>query len=180
MYPVVKASELATVGKGGELTKAAEIASIPNITRPWKAAEISQQLPLQAIARTVKAAETAGTMPPVTALGLEGQRGGDGSFYPRDIHPDIPDVKLPVTEAAPVVEERRAGWMQGNTYADNDVNFWSEDFDHEHWNTPAGVNEAISIWGRPMGSRHSWETPAAIKNQYTNRQPADWSWMNQY
>jgi hypothetical protein len=31
-----------------------------------------------------------------------------------------------------------------------------------------------------MGSRHSWETPAAIKNQYTYRQPADFSWMNEY
>jgi hypothetical protein len=92
-----------------------------------------------------------------------------------------PDYTKPVIkEEAPVAQERRAGWRQGNTYENDDGNFWSADFDDEHWNTPAGVNEAISIWGRPMGSRHSWETPAAIKNQYTNRQPADWSWMNDY
>ena len=92
-----------------------------------------------------------------------------------------PDYTKPVIkEEAPVVQERRPGWRQGNTYENDDGNFWSADFDHEHWNTPAGVNEAISIWGRPMGSRHSWETPAAIKSQYTNRQPADWSWMNEY
>ena len=92
-------------------------------------------------------------------------------------------IKIEPKEEAPAIPpppERRAGWMQGNTYADNDGNWWSADFDHEHWNTPAGVNEAISIWGRPMGTRHSWETPAAIKSQYTYRQKPDFSWMNQY
>jgi hypothetical protein len=176
MYPAVKTSELATIGKGGDL------ASIPNIARPWKAAEISQKLPLDAIARTVKLAETAGNLNTTTGLGLEGLRAEDGSFYPDyklDLTPAAP-AEIPVIEKEEVVQERRPGWMQGNTYADNDGNFWSADFEHEYWNTPAGVNEAISIWGRPMGSRHSWETPAAIKNQYTYRQPADFSWMNEY
>ena len=112
---------------------------------------------------------------------MDGERGGDGSFYPTDIHPDIPDVKPIVKETVPAIKStRRPGWMQGNTHAPDDGNFWSADFDDDHWNTPAGVQEAINIWGRPMGSKHSWETPAAIKSQYTNRQQPDWGWMNQY
>ena len=91
-----------------------------------------------------------------------------------------PAAKIPVIEEKEEVQERRPGWMQGNTYADNDGSFWSADFDDEHWNTPAGVQEAINIWGRPMGSRHSWETPLGTKSQYANRQQPDWSWMNQY
>ncbi len=179
MYPAVKAGELAT--QTGMVTGS----KIPNITRPWKASEIAQsstKFPTRTVASTVKAAETAGNLNnTTTGLGLQGQRTADGSFYP-DYGPDLTPAapaEIPVIEKE-VVQERRPGWMQGNTYADNDGNFWSADFEHEHWNTPAGVNEAISIWGRPMGSRYSWETPAAIKNQYTYRQPADFSWMNEY
>jgi len=29
----------------------------------------------------------------------------------------------------------------------------SLNFEDEHWNTPAGVQEAIGIWGRPIGNR---------------------------
>jgi hypothetical protein len=179
MYPAVKAGELAT--QTGMVTGS----KIPNITRPWKASEIAQsptKFPTRTVASTIKAAETAGNLNnTTTGLGLEGQRTADGSFYP-DYGPDLTPAapaEIPVIEKE-VVQERRPGWMQGNTYADNDGNFWSADFEHEHWNTPAGVNEAISIWGRPMGSRHSWETPAAIKSQYTYRQQPDWSWLNQY
>jgi len=198
MYPAVKAGELAT--QTGMVTGS----KIPNITRPWKASEIAQsptytghipnwvkgtgtkvaevsKFPTRTVASTIKAAETAGNLnKTTTGLGLEGQRTADGSFYP-DYGPDLTPA-APVEESVipPIKSTSRPGWMQGNTHAPNDGNFWSADFDDEHWNTPAGVNEAISIWGRPMGSRHSWETPAAIKNQYTYRQPADFSWMNEY
>jgi hypothetical protein len=173
---VSKAGELAKTGgeltkTGGELTKAAEIAA--NIE--------SKAFPFQTVARTTKLAETAGNT--TTAIGLQGDRGADGSLYPypTDVHPDISDVKPPVKEAAPAIKSiSRPGWMQGNTHAPDDGNWWSADFDDEHWNTPAGVNEAISIWGRPIGTRHSWETPAAIQNQYTYRQKPDWSWMDEY
>jgi hypothetical protein len=108
---------------------------------------------------------------PDMPVGIESRLGTRQPTY------TTPDVEIKKEIPPP---ERRAGWMQGNTYADNDGNWWSADFDHEHWNTPAGVNEAISIWGRPMGTRHSWETPAAIKSQYTHRQKPDFSWMNKY
>ena len=109
---------------------------------------------------------------PDMPVGIESRLGTRQPTY------TTPDVET--KKEIPPPPERRAGWMQGNTYADNDGNWWSADFDHEHWNTPAGVNEAISIWGRPMGTRHSWETPAAIKSQYTYRQKPDFSWMNEY
>ena len=32
-------------------------------------------------------------------------------------------------------------------------NYWSADFEDEYWNTPAGVQEAIGVWGRPVGNR---------------------------
>jgi len=162
--------------KAGEQAKTAELAA--------QYTKRGDMYPLKTAAGVTKLAELANVAePPVTAIGLEGLRAEDGSFYP-DYGPDLTSTApaAPVEESViPAIKSTsRPGWMQGNTHAPDDGNWWSADFDDEHWNTPAGVNEAISIWGRPMGSRHSWETPAAIKNQYTNRQQPDWSWMNQY
>ena len=48
----------------------------------------------------------------------------------------------------------KPGWFQGvSPDDDDDGNYWSADFEDEHWNTPAGVQEAIGIWGRPIGNR---------------------------
>ena len=48
----------------------------------------------------------------------------------------------------------RPGWYQGSSKTDtDDGNYWSADFEDEYWNTPAGVQEAINIWGRPIGNR---------------------------
>ena len=141
-------------------------------SRGFKPLEINAYRVLPAIQRIAAAANQ---------NQLTGDRDIDGSLIPMapdrgiDLIPDSGLISDKKDEG-----ETRPGWMQGNTHEPDDGNWWSADFEDEHWNTPAGVNEAISIWGRPMGSRHSWETPAAIKSQYTNRQPADWSWMNQY
>jgi len=57
------------------------------------------------------------------------------------------------TQTMEVAPPTRPGWIQGNTREGNDGNWWSADFDDEHWNTPAGVQEAIGVWGRPIGNR---------------------------
>ena len=49
----------------------------------------------------------------------------------------------------------RPGWklphqFEGST---REGNYWSADFEDEHWNTPAGISEAMGIWGRPIGNR---------------------------
>ena len=48
----------------------------------------------------------------------------------------------------------KPGWFQGSSVeGTDDGNYWSADFEDEHWNTPAGVQEAIGIWGRPIGNK---------------------------
>ena len=64
------------------------------------------------------------------------------------------------------VVSTRPGWklpqeFEGST---NEGNYLSADFEDEHWNTAAGVNEAIGIWGRPIGTRSSGPTTAYVGN----------------
>ena len=59
----------------------------------------------------------------------------------------------------------RPGWKmaQGG-------NYYSADFEDEYWNTPAGVKEAIGVWGRPIGNRYVGQfkhTPDG--NPFTNQ-----------
>jgi len=42
----------------------------------------------------------------------------------------------------------RPGWKMAQ-----DGNYFSADFEDEYWNSPAGVKEAIGVWGRPIGNR---------------------------
>jgi|13_taG_2_1085334.scaffolds.fasta_scaffold02173_7 hypothetical protein len=59
----------------------------------------------------------------------------------------------------------RPGWKQ----AENG-NYFSADFEDEHWNTPSGVKEAIGIWGRPIGNKYVGQfkhTPDG--NPFTNQ-----------
>jgi len=179
MYPLGAASKGLTTAQAGMMTS---LSRIPNIIRPWKKAEIGY--PVRTAAVTTKLAELADVAdvakPPVTALGLDGERGADGSLYPypTDIHPDIPTVTIPKKESPyqdmppyeksiqdikPASVNARPGWYQGSSKIDtNDGNYWSADFEDEYWNTPAGVEEAINVWGRPIGNR--------IGN------PINWSW----
>ena len=69
----------------------------------------------------------------------------DEPFVP--IVPERIDVEQP--------ENTRPGWklphqFEGST---REGNYWSADFEDEHWNTPAGISEAMGIWGRPIGNR---------------------------
>ena len=47
-------------------------------------------------------------------------------------------------------------------------NYWSADFEDEHWNTPAGINEAMGLYGRPIGSRYTGQYQAT-SNPFVNR-----------
>jgi|TARA_Y100000296_G_scaffold65374_1_gene76939 hypothetical protein len=117
-----------------------------------------------------------------------GNRDIDGSLIPIIVDESetttVPETTVPETTIVPEAEvsvNARPGWYQGSSKTDtDDGNYWSADFEDEYWNTPAGVQEAINVWGRPVGSKHSWETPLGTKSQYANKQQPDWSWMNQF
>jgi hypothetical protein len=151
MYPAV--------AQTGMVTKAADLARIPNIARPWKAAEIADKaaIPYQAIARTVKASEMADKFKepaidiptlPDKGIYLTPDKPKSEFVYKPHLRPE--EKERQTMEVAPPT---RPGWIQGNTREGNDGNWWSADFDDEHWNTPAGVQEAIGVWGRPIGNR---------------------------
>ena len=108
--------------------------------------------------------------------GLLGNRGEDGSLITADnesfdipilgedvvtspetrkkskgsIYDDMPPAEKArqSLDIAPKSENTRPGWKQAP-----DGNYFSADFEDEYWNTPAGVREAIGVWGRPIGSR---------------------------
>lgn len=132
--------------------------SVPKLTakpesasRGFKDLEINPSRVLPAAQRVAAAA---------SQTGLQGERGTDGSFLP-----ELPDrgididqsIGASIPEPAPVEiikSSEKPGWYQGVTKEDDDDgNYWSADFEDEHWNTPAGVQEAIGIWGRPVGNR---------------------------
>ena len=85
-----------------------------------------------------------------------------------DTRPVIKEQAPVIKEEAPVAQERRPGWRQGNTYEADDGNWWSADFDDEHWNTPSGINEAMGLWGRPVGNRYSGRYQAT-RNPFVNK-----------
>jgi len=132
--------------------------SVPKLTakpesasRGFKDLEINPSRVLPAAQRVAAAA---------SQTGLQGERGTDGSFLP-----ELPDRGIDIDQSigasipkpAPVEiikSSEKPGWYQGVTKEDDDDgNYWSADFEDEHWNTPAGVQEAIGIWGRPVGNR---------------------------
>ena len=132
--------------------------SVPKLTakpesasRGFKDLEINPSRVLPAAQRVAAAANQ---------TGLQGERGTDGSFLP-----ELPDrgididqsIGASIPEPAPVEiikSSEKPGWYQGvSKDDDDDGNYWSADFEDEHWNTPAGVQEAIGIWGRPVGNR---------------------------
>lgn len=166
------ASELATtVPKGmmtsrvaGPISRTKDIEipappSVPRITakpesanRGFKDLEINPSRVLPAAQRVAAAASQ-------TGLDMNGIRGEDGSFLPAlpdrgiDIDQSI-GASIPEPEVEIIKSSEKPGWYQGvSKDDDDDGNYWSADFEDEHWNTPAGVQEAIGIWGRPIGNR---------------------------
>ena len=59
------------------------------------------------------------------------------------------------TQTMEVAPSTKPGWKLPQEFPNSTVtgNYYSADFEDEHWNTPAGVSEAIGIWGKPVGSR---------------------------
>ncbi len=142
--------------------------SVPRITakpesasRGFKDLEINPSRVLPAAQRIAAAANQ---------TGLQGTRDIDGSLIPIapdkgiDLIPEKPESGL--LEDMPPYEKsidnrdigtkssEKPGWYQGVSPDEgDDGNYWSADFEDEYWNTPAGVQEAIGIWGRPIGNR---------------------------
>ena len=106
------------------------------------------------------------------ASSQQAERGADNSFLPMtpdkgiDLVPEIVPKIVPERIDVEQKTSERPGWklpqqFEGST---TEGNYWSADFDDEHWNTAEGVNEAISIWGRPIGTRSSGPTTAYVGN----------------
>jgi len=107
-----------------------------------------------------------------TGLMLTGDRDVDGSLKVGGVEP----VEQPV-ETVPAAEITTKAKAIGSYYDDlppgekakqtsdesintrpgwkmaQDGNYFSADFEDEYWNSPAGVKEAIGVWGRPIGNR---------------------------
>ena len=135
-------------------TKLAKYADVEKKTTPRTAASIPQTKLNVDIKKVVPAVQR------VAAAAGQGNRDMDGSLIPM-----APDKGIDLDEPfVPIVPERidveqpentRPGWklphqFEGST---REGNYWSADFEDEHWNTPAGINEAMGIWGRPIGNR---------------------------
>ena len=150
MYPAIKAADLAA--QTGMVTR------IPNISRPWKAAEIADKaaIPYQTIARTIKAAEVADQFKePVIDIPMAPDKGPvltpESEFvYKPHLRPEEKE-----RQTMEVPEVTRPGWKLPQEFPDSTTtgNYYSADFEDEYWNTPAGVQEAIGVWGRPVGNR---------------------------
>lgn len=164
-----KDSANADIAKTTKAANATKVKNIQDVTRR----NLSRRDKLVASGMTGAAAIAALT----NNNGLKGTRGADGSLMTADNESfDIPmlgeDVvtspsktrkaskgsaykDMPPAEKArqtldiaPKSKSTRPGWKQAEG-----GNYWSADFEDEYWNSPAGVQEAIGVWGRPIGNR---------------------------
>ncbi len=134
--------------------------SIPKLTaKPESASRGFKDLEINP-SRVLPAGQRLAAASSQTGLDMNGIRGEDGSFLPAlpdrgiDIDQSI-GASIPKPEPVEIIKSsEKPGWYQGvSKDDDDDGNYWSADFEDEHWNTPAGVQEAIGIWGRPIGNR---------------------------
>lgn len=142
--------------------------SIPRLTaKPESSKRPNKNLEIN-LARTLPAGQRVAAA--ASQTGLTGERDIDGSLMPMtpDKGIDIDKPESGLLEDMPPFEKSidnrdisagrdsgRPGWkypqeFEGST---NEGNYLSADFEDEHWNTPSGVQEAITIWGRPVGNR---------------------------
>ena len=134
-----------------ESTKLAKYADVERRTTPPSIPQTKLNVDIKKVVPAVQR---------VAAASSQAERGADNSFLPM-----TPDKGIDLDEPfVPIVPERidveqpentRPGWklphqFEGST---REGNYWSADFEDEHWNTPAGISEAMGIWGRPIGNR---------------------------
>jgi hypothetical protein len=169
-------SPIATTAPKGMMTVSPEtkLAKLGSVERkitdktPVKKQEFAPVSPPKIQTETV--IKPANVLPAIQRVGsaanqLTGDRDINGSLIPiapdkgidlDNTNPDIGirDDSLPNVKIPEVKVSEKPGWYQGvSKDDDDDGNYWSADFEDEHWNTPAGVQEAIGIWGRPIGNR---------------------------
>ena len=135
-----------------ESTKLAKYADVERRTTPPSIPQTKLKVDVKKVVPAIQR---------VAAASSQAERGADNSFLPAqptDIHPDLSEPFVPIVPERIDVEQpenTRPGWklphqFEGST---REGNYWSADFEDEHWNTPAGINEAMGVWGRPVGNR---------------------------
>ena len=142
------------------ITKKANVAKVNSITKNRKLTTKEKAL---AAGITAAAGTAAGIAALTNQNGLTGNRDVDGSL--KSI-PTTPDKGIDLIEDKPdkIVPERidvaqpvntKPGWKLPQEFEGSTTkgNYLSADFEDDYWNTPAGVKEAIGIWGRPVGNK---------------------------
>jgi hypothetical protein len=140
-----------------ESTKLAKYADVERRTTPPSIPQTKLKVDVKKVVPAIQRVAAASGQQPDMPV-----RGDDNSFLPAqptDIHPDLSEPFVPIVPERIDVEQsavsERPGWklphqFEGST---REGNYWSADFEDEHWNTPAGINEAMGVWGRPVGNR---------------------------
>ena len=143
-------------------TKLAKYADVERRTTPPSIPQTKLNVDIKKVVPAVQRVAAASSQ--------QAERGADNSFLPMtpDKGIDLIDIKSRYEDMPPYEKsidnreigkkdegETRPGWklphqFEGST---REGNYWSADFEDEHWNTPAGINEAMGIWGRPVGNR---------------------------
>jgi hypothetical protein len=156
------------------ITKKANVAKVNSITKNRK---LSVNDKVNIAAGTAAAASIAAL---TNQNGLTGERSSDGSFMtqPTDIHPEdtkdfkteedyLAAVKKAKTKDSDMIDDMppyeksiddrdiapKSTGKPGWTLDGKGGNYLSANFEDDYWNTPDGVEEAIGIWGRPVGNK---------------------------
>ena len=138
------------------ITKKANVDKVTSITKNRKLTTKDK-----ALAAGITTAATIAAL--TNQNGLTGDRDVDGSLK---TIPTTPDKGIDLIEDKPdkIIPERidvvksvntKPGWKLPQEFEGSTAegNYLSADFEDEYWNTPAGVKEAIGIWGRPVGNK---------------------------
>ena len=138
------------------ITKKANVDKVTSITKNRKLTTKDK-----ALAAGITTAATIAAL--TNQNGLTGDRDVDGSLK---TIPTTPDKGIDLIEDKPdkIVPERidvvkavntKPGWKLPQEFEGSTAegNYLSADFEDDYWNTPAGVEEAIGIWGRPVGNK---------------------------
>ena len=156
-----------TILKEKNVDKVTKKANVDKVTAISKSRKLTNKEKALAAGITTAAGITALT----NQNGLTGERDADGSLMtqPTDIHskgthtmPDGTEMKdsdmmadMPPYEKS--IDDRdiasKSTGKPGWTLDGKGGNYLSANFEDDYWNTPDGVEEAIGIWGRPIGNK---------------------------